>query len=87
MFLNGYLNAMDTVGYQEEMDHPSNMKAILTKLPYKVKERWRVKACDLQDRDGRRAKFSDLVQFVNNQSRILSHPVFGNSKGTPLLQL
>lgn len=31
----------------------------------------------------RRAKFKDLVQFVDYQARILSHPVFGNLKEIP----
>ena len=75
VFLSGCLNAMDTMEYMEEMDHTTNMKAILAKLPYRIKEKWRVKACDLQERDGRRAKFADLVQFVDKQSRIFSSRV------------
>lgn len=82
MFLNGCLNAMDSVEYLEELDHPSNMKKILSKPPYKLKEKWRVKACELQDRDGRRARFADLVQFVNNQAQIPSHVIFRNLKDT-----
>ena len=77
VFLSGCLNAMDTM---EEMDHATNMKAILAKLPHRIKEKWRVKACDLDDRDGRRAHFADLVQFVDIRSRILSHPMFGKLK-------
>ena len=78
LFLSGCLNAMDTMEYMEEMDHTTIMKAILAKLPYRIKEKWRTKACDLQDLDGRRAKFADLVQFIDKLSRILSHPMFGN---------
>ena len=48
VFLSGCLNAMDTMEYMEEIDHTTNMKAILAKLPYRIKEKWRVKACDLQ---------------------------------------
>lgn len=51
----------------EEIDYPANMRPILSKLPYKLKEKWRVKACDVQDKKNRRAKFKDLVQFVDKQ--------------------
>lgn len=78
VFLNGCLKAKDSVEYMEEMDHPANMRAILSKLPYKMKERWRVRACDLQEGENRRAKFKDLVLFLDKQARILSQPVFGN---------
>lgn len=44
VFLNGCLSAMSSVQYLEELDHPTNLKAILSKLPYKIQERWRVKA-------------------------------------------
>ena len=78
VFLTGCLNAMNSVQYLEELNHPVNMKAILSKLSFKLQERWRIKAFELQERNGPRAKFSDLVEFVSYQSRILSHPLFGN---------
>ena len=82
VFLNGCMNAMNSVEYLEELNHPTNMKAILSKLPYKIQERWRAKACEIQDRTGTRAAFSDLVEFVSYQSRILSHPLFGSLNPT-----
>lgn len=80
LFLNSCFNAMNSVDYLEELDHPANMKAIVSKLPYKLKEKWRFKACELQDQSGRRAKFADLVCFVDKQAQVLSHPVFGSLK-------
>lgn len=80
LFLNSCLNAMNSVDYLEELDHPVNMKAIIAKLPYKLKEKWRSKAFDLQEQRGRRVRFADLVHFVDNQAQVLSHPVFGNLK-------
>lgn len=84
VFLNGCLNTMETVDYMEEMDYPANMSTVLSKLPYKLKEKWRVKACDVQDKENRPAKFVDLVQFIDKQARILSHPAFGNLKDSPM---
>ncbi len=62
--------------YIEEMDSPSNMRAIVSKLPFKLRERWRVVACDLQERTGLRARFSDLVNFVDKQAKILTSTVW-----------
>ncbi len=78
LFLTGCRNTVDSVEYIEEMDSPSNMRAIVSKLPFKLRERWRVVACDLQERTGLRARFSDLVNFVDKQAKIVSHPLFGN---------
>ncbi|KAL1269131.1 hypothetical protein QQF64_031420 [Cirrhinus molitorella] len=61
LFLTGCRNTVDSVEYVEEMDSPSNMRAIVSKLPFKLREKWRVVACELQERTGLRARFSDLV--------------------------
>lgn len=36
VFLNGCLSAMNSVQYMEELNYPTNMKASLSKLPYKM---------------------------------------------------
>ena len=47
------------------------------KWPYKLRERWRSTACEIQERRGYRATFPDMVNFLENQVKILSHPLFG----------
>lgn len=76
IFLNGCLNAMNSVQYMEELNHPTNMKAILCKLPYKMQEKCRTKAYDIQDGCSTRANLANLVEFVNYKTRILPHPLF-----------
>ncbi len=51
----------------EEMNVPSNLRLIVMKLPYKFREKWRAAACELQERRGNRAMFSDLVKFIERQ--------------------
>lgn len=34
-------NTMQDVDYMDEMDNPTNMRAILSKMPYKMREKWR----------------------------------------------
>lgn len=38
--LTGCCKTMDSIEYMEEMDNPTTMRAILSKLPYKLKEKW-----------------------------------------------
>ena len=68
---------MISLQYMEEMNVPSNLKHLVMKCPYKVRERWRAVACDTQERRGCRV-FPDFVNFLERQVKILSHPIFGN---------
>lgn len=78
LFLRGCCNAMRQLTYMEELNVASSMKTILLKLPYKLRDKWRNRACQLQEQHGRRASFSDLVDFMERQVKILSDPLFGN---------
>ncbi|KAK7925238.1 hypothetical protein WMY93_007548 [Mugilogobius chulae] len=80
LFLTGCRNAMNDVEFMEELDNTANMRAIIAKLPYKLRERWRTYACGVHEWDQRRAKFEDLVDFVNKQAKEALHPLFGDIK-------
>ncbi|KAL2089185.1 hypothetical protein ACEWY4_016084 [Coilia grayii] len=78
MFLRSCCNAMEEMSYMEELDTVSTMKSIILKLPYKLRERWRNKAYELQEQRDRRVRILDLVSFIEKQSRIAADPVFGD---------
>lgn len=78
IFLRSCCNVMEDLQQMEEMNVPSNLRLIVMKLPYKFREKWRAVACDLQEYHGNRAKFSDLVRFIEHQVKILSHPLYGD---------
>lgn len=78
LFLRGCSNLTEQVMYMRELDLPANMRSIILKLPYKLREKWRNIACDLQERSGQRATFIDLVNFIERQVKIVTDPVFGN---------
>lgn len=61
LFLRGCCNAMTEIQYMEELNIPSNMRLVVMKWPYKLRE-----------------KFPDIVNFLENQVKILSHPLFGD---------
>lgn len=48
LFLRGCCNAMEEVQYMYELDMPANMLSIIKKLPYRLRDRWRTVACELQ---------------------------------------
>ena len=78
VFLVSCRNVMEDIDYMEEMDNPTNMRAIIAKLPFRTRERWRVHAFDIQEKRSRRARFAELVNFVERQAKIISDPLFGD---------
>lgn len=69
---------MGSIQYLCEMDTPSIMLTVVRKLPYKLREKWRAAVCELQETVNQRATFSDIVNFVERQVKIMTDPVFGN---------
>ncbi|KAL7852949.1 hypothetical protein SRHO_G00187340 [Serrasalmus rhombeus] len=83
VFLTGCNNVVNELEYLEEMNSPSNLRIIVHKLPFRLRERWRVIAFDIQEKEGRRADFADLVGYINRQAKIASDPLFGDVKDPP----
>lgn len=78
LYLTGCCNAMADVEYMEELDNTANMHAIIAKLPYKLRERWRTLVCGIQERQKRQSQVYDLVDFVIQQAKEALHPLFGD---------
>lgn len=81
LFLTNCNNAMSDLQYLEEMENAANMRTIISKLPHRLRERFRSVAIDIQKKQDRRTKFKDLVSFVNTQAEMAAHPVFGEISG------
>ncbi|KAJ8332985.1 hypothetical protein SKAU_G00418810 [Synaphobranchus kaupii] len=78
MFLVGCRNTMEDIESLEEMDNPTNLRTVVSKLPYKLKERWRAEAYHIKEQRSRRAKFDDLVRYIDYQAKMAMDPLFGN---------
>ncbi len=78
LFLRGCCNAMEELQYLQELDMPVNMRTIVSKLPFKMRDQWRAKAHEIMERTNDRAHIKDLVMFMERHVRILSDPLFGN---------
>ena len=57
LFLTGCKNTMGDLEFMEEMDNPTNMRTVFSKLSYKLREKWRVTAFDIQEKGRERARF------------------------------
>lgn len=60
---------MNDVDFMDEMDNPSNMKTVTSKLPFKMREQWRHKAYENQTRTKRKARFTDLMDQLASKSQ------------------
>ncbi len=77
MFLRGCNNAMHDLQDMRELDMSANLKLVLSKLPFKLRERFRLVAYDIRENQHRRPCFNDVVRFLEHQVKLLSDPVFG----------
>ena len=77
LFLRECHNAMQNLDYLDELNVASNLKLLVHKLPYKLRERWRTTVYELAKGSGR-VRFKHFVDFLEIQSNILLHPVFGD---------
>ncbi|KAL0150819.1 hypothetical protein M9458_051514 [Cirrhinus mrigala] len=77
LFLIGCRNVMEDLEYMDEMDNPTNVRIVISKLPFKLKEKWRGKAFEIQEKRGRRARFADLVDFIDREAKVVTDPLYG----------
>lgn len=82
LFLTGINNAMQDINHLTEIETVANMRVVVSKLPYKLREKWRSYAFDIQETIGKRARFADLVRFINKQAKLAIDPVFGDLNET-----
>lgn len=78
LFLRSCCNVMENIQYMQELDMTSNMRIVMSKLPFKLREQWRSVAHNIMHTSDRRALFKDLVEFIEKHVRILSDPLFGD---------
>lgn len=81
LFLVSCSNALEDVDYMDELDNPANMRVVVSKLPYKMKEKWRSLAFDIKEKKRTRVRFVDLVAYVDKEAKMLNDPLFGDLQG------
>lgn len=83
LFLIGCRNTMDDIEFMEEMDDPTNMRVVISKLPYKMREKWRITAFEIHEAGRGHARFSHLVNFIDRQAKVALDPLFGDVIESP----
>ena len=82
LYLRSCGNAVRDLPYMAELDLPSNMKQIVSKLPFRLREKWRSVVRHIVDEKRQRPRFYDLIEFMEKQAKIMLDPVFGEIKDT-----
>ena len=77
IFVTSCRNALARRRYISNFDQPGNIHKVVFKLPYSLRERWRLTADDVMELQARPVGFSDFVAFVDCEVRIITNPVFG----------
>lgn len=77
-FLGSCFNTMQEVNFVEELENSANLRTIVFKLPFKLRDKWRTIACSIQDGHNRKVKFKDLLEFTERETRAALDPVFGD---------
>lgn len=78
LLLCGCNNAMSDL---RELDMSANLKVVISKLPFKLRERFRSIACGIHQKQKLKPNFND-VYFVKHQLKLLSDPVFRDIQTT-----
>ena len=79
IFLVGCRNAMSVTDGILELDYPTSLHLIVSKLPGFLQERW-VRTADSNLHDSRGVlTFGKLVTFLERETRIKRNPVFGKT--------
>ena len=79
--LTSCLNVMKSIpSGARETDHPRTMRKIVEKLPNYLQDSWRRKADKIKEDEKRRARFDDIVAFVDREVRIQTNHTFGRHR-------
>ena len=77
IYLVSCRNAMSGSQYSSKFDQPDNIRRLVLKLPYSMRERWRRLVDDIMELQKRPVKFDDVITFIDREVRTATNPVFG----------
>ncbi|XP_071479632.1 uncharacterized protein [Diadema antillarum] len=80
IFVTELHNLARDLNMESEVNHSHNIRLIIGKLPYKLRDKWRNRADDIQEEKQGNITFDDVVSFIAKQARIATNPVYGNLK-------
>ncbi|KAK6195425.1 hypothetical protein SNE40_000861 [Patella caerulea] len=75
-FLDTCLTAMETVDHPENFNSSEILKKVTSTLPYSSAMRWCRHAFELKKKNGTKATFEQLCNFIRNEADLATDPVF-----------
>ena len=78
ILLTSCKNTVQDIGYLNKVENPDNMKAIVGRLPFGLRQKWRDVADNITENLGREITIGDLSNFVTSKARAATHAVFGD---------
>ena len=78
-FLIGCRNTMLSTESIKELDYPTSLRLIVSKLPMLLQDRWARVADKILYQQGQSITFGKLVEFLEYENRIRLNPWFGKS--------
>ena len=71
-------NTLKEIGYLNKVENPDTLKAIVSRLPYGLRQKWRDVADNVTENQGREVTIEDLSDFVTAKARAATHAIFGD---------
>lgn len=71
---------MNEAGFIDELQNATNMKVLVSKLPFRLRDKWRVAVFNIGEKCDRRLTFKDLLEFLEKQATTTSDPVYGEAQ-------
>ena len=68
---------MECSKYLTKLEQPDTIQKLVMKLLFNLRKMWRCSVYHIMETERRSVTFSDLAEFVDNEARVASNPVFG----------
>ena len=75
--LTSCANTLEQIGSLSKLDHPENLKAIVNRLPFGMRLKWRDTVDRIIENENRDVTIKDVTAFVTAKARAATHPIFG----------
>ena len=71
-------NTLKEISYLNKVENPDTLKAIVSRLPYGLRKKWRDVADNVTENQGREVTIEDLSAFVTAKARAATHVIVGD---------
>lgn len=77
------MHTLTKIGYLNKLENPDTLRAIVQRLPFGLRQKWRDIADNITETQNREITIADLSDFVSAKARVATHAVFGDISSQP----